>query len=369
MTDKTVISEAVEPSGLMTQHRRVFVSLAGYHSGGLGQHLSFLVEHARARDLLAGYISPKLAAGDEPIGTRLVEPWGRRLGHWTPLRFMPGARAHLENDLYDRKAASKLCAPVECLVGMNGQALHCFRRARELSCEQLELIAATSHVQNVRRQHDLAHRQYPIEPDWLSEGQRRKSLEEYAMADALYVGSEYSRLSFVREGVPPEKLRRVRYAPDARFTPPESRPGDGVFRIVYCGAITVTKGVPVLVEAFARLRSVKAELLLVGGCATRKMRRWLDAAIRRDERIKWTWGDPLPHYHRADVCCHPSYQDGAPYSTVEALACGLPLIVTEDTGTRELVKEGVNGYVVPTGDVSALLDRLEQLARNPLPRV
>jgi glycosyltransferase involved in cell wall biosynthesis len=51
---------------------------------------------------------------------------------------------------------------------------------------------------------------------------------------------------------------------------------------------------------------------------------------------------------------------------MEALACGVPTIVTEDTGMKEYVTEGVNGYVIPTGDVDALANRLHDLQRHPL---
>jgi glycosyltransferase involved in cell wall biosynthesis len=51
---------------------------------------------------------------------------------------------------------------------------------------------------------------------------------------------------------------------------------------------------------------------------------------------------------------------------MEAMACGVPVIVTEDTGMKEYITEGINGYVVPTGDIDALRDRLDHLRRNPL---
>jgi len=46
---------------------------------------------------------------------------------------------------------------------------------------------------------------------------------------------------------------------------------------------------------------------------------------------------------------------------MEAIACGVPVIVTENTGMKEYVKEGVNGYIVPTGSYKAILERLEYL--------
>jgi glycosyltransferase involved in cell wall biosynthesis len=69
---------------------------------------------------------------------------------------------------------------------------------------------------------------------------------------------------------------------------------------------------------------------------------------------------------QADVYVHPSFEDGFAYAPMEALACKVPVIVTPDTGMKEYVQEGINGYVVPTGDWEAILERLEQLRRSCL---
>jgi glycosyltransferase involved in cell wall biosynthesis len=69
---------------------------------------------------------------------------------------------------------------------------------------------------------------------------------------------------------------------------------------------------------------------------------------------------------RSDVLIHPSYEDGFGYAPVEALATGVPAIVTEDTGMKEYVVPGQNGFIVPTGSVDAVVTALEHLLRYPL---
>ena len=189
-------------------------------------------------------------------------------------------------------------------------------------------------------------------------------LAEYETADAIHVVSEYARQTFIAEGVAPAKLRAFPVRVDARFNPDVvGRADDRTFRVVYTGALSVVKGVPLLIDAFGRLPR-EAALTLVGGSGTRGMRRYLERAVQRDPRIRIASGDPLPHLSCADVYVHPSYQDGFAYAAAEALACGVPVIVTEDTGAKECVTEGVNGWVVPTGDVDAIHARLEQLASS-----
>lgn len=339
---------------------------AAYGSGGLGQHFAQIVEEARADGSLARYYAPGIRPGDEAVGTQVREEMSQWLARCTPVRFSPGWQNHLGSDLFDRAVALQLAGEIDTFTGFGGQSLRCFARARKLGVSRLELVSATSHVDNVACQHAKALSLHRLEASWLHAAQRRKTRREYAAADRIWVTSEYARRSFLDAGVPPAKLKRAALQPHPRFVPAVSRPDDDTFRIVYTGSLTVVKGLPLLRQAFEKLRIPRMELTLVGGWASRGMRRYFEAWQGRDGRLRILPGDPLPHLQRADVYVHPSWDDGWAYAPMEALACGVPVIVTKNTGMAETVREGVNGYVVPTGEWEALLARLEQLHRAPL---
>ena len=338
---------------------------AAHGGGGLGQHFAQIVEDARAESLLTGYYGPGIKPGDDDAGqvvTESLSPW---LFQYTPLRFDSGAKSYVSGDLFDRAVAGRLQGPLGEYIGFGGQALRSFRRARQLGAGRLGLVAANSHVKNVSRLHAQAHRLYPLERSWLNAAQVQKTLREYEMADVIYVASDYTRQTFLAEGFPEDKLRRVLYDTHSRFQSRAARPeSDGVFRIVCTGSLTVMKGIPVLLDAFARLNG-DAELTLVGGWASRGMKRYLLEQTARDPRIRLAPGDPLPYLLRADVYVHPTYEDGWSYAPMEALACGVPVIVTEDTGMKEEVREGINGHIVPTGAWEPLLERLEHFRAAP----
>ena len=333
-----------------------------YGDGGLGQHFAHLVELSRRQGVLQAYYALDVPPGDEGVG-RVVHP--RSIGwmtRYTPLRFSTSWRNYLVGDLFDRAVAARL-EPTEAFMGFVGRSLHSFRRAVALGAGRLELIAANSHVDNLRRLHRLAARQSGVRDTWLNEAQRRKTLQEYEAADVIYVHSEYVRQTFIDGGIRPDKVQRMYLTPHARFVPPPERRDDGVFRIVYVGRIDATKGILVLLDAFARLEVPRAELVLVGGWSSRAMRQRVQAYLARDDRIRVAPGDPLPVLQRADVYVHPSYEDGFGYAPMEALACGVPVIVTADTGMKEYVRDGENGYVVPTGQSQAILERLLHIHR------
>jgi glycosyltransferase involved in cell wall biosynthesis len=339
-------------------------SSIGYHCGGLGQHLSQFIEDARAAGELGRYFAPVVKGGDEGCGVVVRQRLAPLVLRWTPARFDPGWRWHLDCDLWDRKIAGRLKPGMECFVSFGGMALRSFRRARRLGCARLELIAANTHVDNCARLHARATARDPVERPWLNEAHRRKTVEEYAMADVIWIASEYAREVFVREGVPASKLRRIEYRTDPRYTPRENFTSDGVFRVVYIGALSVAKGIPLLLEAFERFRDGPAELTLIGGSSTRGMRKYLETWMERDSRVKIAPGDPLPHLRRADVAVHPSWEDNLAYAALEAVRAGVPVVVSADTGMKEYVVDGRNGYVVPTGDVDAIYERLAHVARR-----
>lgn len=346
-------------------YRHVLACTATYAAGGLGQHFAQLVEEARAAGTLARYYTPGIREGDAQLGVCVTSPRLRWAMQWTPLRFLPGWRNYAVGDAFDRRVAAQLPAPEAgtAYVGFGGQALHAFRTARRLGYARLLLVAANSHVDHVAAQHRKATRAYPLERSWLNTAQRRKTLREYETADEILVHSEYTRRSFLARGIPAQRLRRMVLQVDARFRPAPP-PDDDTFRIVYVGSLTVMKGVPLLLDAFARLPVRQAELTLVGGWTSPGMRRFIQERMRRDPRIRVQPGDPRPHLQRASVCVHPSFEDGFAYAPMEALACGVPVIVSEDTGMKEYVRPGDNGFIVPTGDMDSLVEQLRTLSRR-----
>jgi glycosyltransferase involved in cell wall biosynthesis len=253
-------------------------------------------------------------------------------------------------------------------MGFAGKSLRTFRTAARLGTDRLELVAPNSHVQNVSRLHARAAADCGLADSWLNQAQIRKTLREYALADRIYVHSEYVRQSFLDAGIPAAKLARTVLHPDSRFVPPQRRPKDDTLRIAYVGRVEMTKGIALLLSAFERLPIQNAELRIVGGWSTRSVRQQLQSRIAQDLRITVQPGDPLPVLQKADVFVHPSYEDGFGYAPMEALACGVPVVVTEDTGMKEYVRDGINGFVVPTGSVDAIVAALENLIRSPLAR-
>ena len=263
---------------------------------------------------------------------------------------------------YDLAARRRIGAG-EHLLAFNGQALAQSRAARGAGYRTVSLVSATAHMAHVAERHRVAHRRHPLERPW---GPRvlARNLAEYELADSIFVATEHVRDSFLAAGVPEERLRMFPLTPDRRYSagPHTASPR---FEILYVGSLSVAKGVPLLVDAVRRLDAPELRLVLLGGWASRGMRRFLTAACAADERIVVQLGDPLEQLRSADLYVHPSYDDGFGYSPAEALAAGVPAIVTEDTGMKELIAPG-RGLIVPTGDEDALAEALAAAYRREI---
>lgn len=143
------------------------------------------------------------------------------------------------------------------------------------------------------------------------------------------------------------------------------------FTFVFVGRVVRDKGINELVSAFSRLHKnyPDTRLLLVGPAEddldpilpeTRKM--------IEEERAIVSVGsqkDVRPYYEESDVLVFPSYREGFPNVVIEAGAMGLPSIVTDINGSREIIEDGVNGVIVPPRDENALFEAMEGMVRCP----
>jgi glycosyltransferase involved in cell wall biosynthesis len=75
--------------------------------------------------------------------------------------------------------------------------------------------------------------------------------------------------------------------------------------------------------------------------------------------------DVRPWIAASSVYVLPSYREGLPRSSQEAMAMGRPIITTDTAGCRETVVEGVNGYLVPLRDSGALAAAMQRFVDNP----
>jgi len=332
-------------------------------AGGLGRHFDELRQFAASSAVMpVRCIYPSSRARSEPaqIPLKLLARGAQFLPdipstHAYPL-FLQAACL-----TFDHAASRAISSKTQGFTGFASHSLLSFRRARQLRIPYLGLAAPNSHVDNLWRQQRLARSLYPFDRGWLTDSVRRRTIKEYDLADAIFISSEYQRSTFVEFGVDPGKLIRFDLRPLPQFTPREDPPMVDTFNIVYVGRVDLIKGIPVLLDAFSSIARSDWRLTVMGNFLSHGLRRFVTERVRRDHRITLLgYGDPLEVLRGAHVFVHPSFEDGFGYAPMEALAVGVPVIVTDQTGMAEYVDEGVNGSVIPAGDVEVLANRLEE---------
>jgi glycosyltransferase involved in cell wall biosynthesis len=138
--------------------------------------------------------------------------------------------------------------------------------------------------------------------------------------------------------------------------------------VVLAARMLWDKGVGEFVEAAKRLHDegVSARFVLVGEPDPANPASVPEASLRAwhgRDGIEW-WGrrEDIPAIlNQAHIACLPSYREGLPKSLLEAAACGLPIVTTDTPGCREVVTDGVNGFLVPVNEVDALAVALKKL--------
>lgn len=143
--------------------------------------------------------------------------------------------------------------------------------------------------------------------------------------------------------------------------------------IITTGAsrVTVRKGVRYLIKAVASLtkRYPQIYLKIMGDGDDKKNMEALAKELKMEDNIEFLGRIPreetAPYYQEASAFVLPSLNEGMSNAMLEALASGLPIIATDTGGSKELVKEGKNGFMVKMKDSADIGSKLEKLMTNP----
>lgn len=203
-------------------------------------------------------------------------------------------------------------------------------------------------------------------------------LAEYELANQVAVPSYFAQRSFIEEAFPTHRLIYNRFGTNLdTFLPGVKQ--DDVFRVVYAGSLSVRKGIHYLVEGFMQANIPNSELCLIGG-ATPETAQLIASG---DERVKCIGHIPEPklaeYYSNSSVFVLPSIEDGFAYVILQAVACGIPLISTTNSGGEDVLRidnaspvklennidEYPAGYIIPPANSEVIASLLTKLATNP----
>ncbi len=185
---------------------------------------------------------------------------------------------------------------------------------------------------------------------------------ERSIADLVICGSEYVKetLSIVGEDV--SRCRVVPYGYSAMPVSVSRQGREGKLNVLFAGTLCLRKGIQYF-EQLASDRGLRERMSfravgpsLISGWAENKVRAVIDwrGPVSRSEMMR--------HYEWADVLVLPTISEGSANVCYEALHAGLPIITTTNAGS--VVRNGVEGFVIPIADAEQLSSRLLALAQQ-----
>jgi glycosyltransferase involved in cell wall biosynthesis len=295
-----------------------------------------------------------------------------RLG-WRSLA-QPGGAASVEAVYreFDRHvarvlASRELSPNVRTVYAYEDAAEHSFEaaRGRGLSCIYEMPIA---HWETVQR---LLHEEARRLPEWAqtiqglddSTMKLARKAHELELADAIIVPSR-----FVLDSLP-ESIRAGKRCVLAPFGAPspvvaaagEERDRRGPLRIMFAGAMTQRKGLADLFAAMRLLNRRDVELVVLGALNA-------PMSFYRSQYADFIYEGTRPHtdvlsvMRSCDVLALPALVEGRALVQLEALASGLPLVVTANAGGDDLIEEGRTGFLIPIRSPEAIAERVAWLA-------
>ena len=310
------------------------------------------------RRTLAGLIMVK----SHPIVDIAVSLAGKMIDSPALLQWIIKAR----NEYFDWRVSRSVKRLIPtAVVAYDSSARTTFKVAKEFGvvCILDQVIGDVRSGNLLLEQEAMLHPEFaPSSINYQKEWAMQRCEDETNLADLILVPSDYVKETLIENGVAESKIIIVPYGADLpKVTSTTPKKYNSKIRFIFVGHICQRKGIKYLLEAFSRFSNANVELVLVGeiigGYEGLKKYRHLFTHIRSVSHAELA-----ELYYSADVFVIPSMHEGSALVVFEALAAGLPVITTLNTGS--IVRDNEEGFIVPICDVDTLFEKMELLSKD-----
>ncbi len=334
-----------------------------------GRFIAFdLARSLERRAALAGIVSAYPRARAEGISPERLR-WNPILGYADALsrrlrRDRSGRAAYSRAVQFGRWAAKHL--PVADVVqAWTGYALEPVAAAKRGRMASVA-FRASAHIEAQAELIQTEYEEFGFAAPAVYRPMIEREREEYAAADAVNVISTFAYRTFIERGHPASQLILTPLGVDVGEVAgaPRTPRGAGPLRVLFLGTVSLQKGVHYLLQAAHSFDSSGLKLSLIGG-ATADGHELLQRFAHPGEwkgRVQRAELRTILSAH--DVLVLPSVQDGFGAVICEAMAAGLPVIATENTGAPDVIRDGIDGFIVPARSVDALQKALAVLVSD-----
>ena len=265
---------------------------------------------------------------------------------------------------FDRWVARNWVRDCDIYWGFQGSCLESLNAARQRGITAIAEFA----IAHVTSAIELLSEEAAKHPEWASTisnfsfpGWYRERLEqEPHAADYCVAASQFTVRSLEQADVDPRRILLLPLGADLEEFRFARRSSEGSFRILFVGGVGQRKGVKYLLQAFERIRGRGVELTLAGPLpADMRPLTPYEGLVRLTGRLDQA--AIVREMHAAHVLVLPSVFEGFGLVIAEAMATGMPVIASTHSAGPDIIREGIDGYVVEPDDVERLADRLERI--------
>lgn len=260
-------------------------------------------------------------------------------------------------DKFGQKVAEKAIKNnVDAVVMYDTNSLACFKQIKSRHTN-IKCIMDTSIANRFYTKY-IYEQVVNCEKDWerfsesavlLKNKEMERLLEEIKLTDYFLVPSQFVKRSLMYSGVSEEQIYIVPYGVDAEmfcYTERRNNINEGKLKLLFVGQCSYRKGINYLLEAAADMEKY-VELTIAGGYERIQDLYDKFSAFGNIHFLGRIEHSKLPEvYSQADVFVLPSLSEGMSLVGLEAMACGLPLLCSENCGVNDVVKQGENGWIL-----------------------
>ena len=258
--------------------------------------------------------------------------------------------------------------PCDFLHAMPGQALRSFEAARRLGIRTV-LNHATGPIRDWVRIMDPEYRRVGLRlTDWCAydEAYLAREDREYALADFHCAASTVVRDQLLALGIPPARIWLSPYGADPAIFHARNRLTPSRFRILFAGQVGLRKDIRTLLAALQQTPHPDWDLDLYGAIAPESHQ---DLAAYHGATPLTRHGSVnqpalAEAFRQSSVLILPSLEEGFGLVIPQALSCGLPCIVSDRVGSKDLIRHRQNGSIFPCGNPAALAEELTWWQEN-----
>lgn len=259
------------------------------------------------------------------------------LSHRIKSKIFPSKRNdwNIENSFFDKWVAKKISiSRPAVVVATETCAFHSFRMANKIKAKKI-LDCPQVHPDFLNKIYLELSEKLKCEVAYTADAQmvNERRASEYEMADWMLTYSDIHKKSFIDSGFPPSRIVSNSLWADPRiwFPNPVRKKEGTLLKLLFVGGVSLRKGIPFLFEAMSRMKGV-AELTVVGSINP-EIKPWLERMPKNVALRK-----PMDRLQLRNVYCEhdllvlPSLVDAFGFVAMEAMACGLPVVVSENCG-------------------------------------